>query len=569
MKIKKIKISGFRSINNPIEIDLPQICALIGANNTGKSNILTAIYKVLGRDWVTVNNFDEIDVYRKLYDKDIEIEIEFSEPLEYYQYVNVMPILIPKIKFKYTRYKIGENKGQRRLEKSCLDYNDRPIYMYKKKPQKNEEPQYQQLTTIPQVLQENIPLIYIGADRNLKNQLPNARYSLLATLMKDIDNDFSNPENKMSIVNSNSNIIEIARIKRFDSCITEAIKALQTKEFLGLERSIKNNALNLLGFDPEIDSNKLDIFFNPLTSLDFYKSLEIWVKENGFSINATELGGGFQNALVIAILKAFEERKKQGAIFLIEEPEMYLHPQMQRSLYRTIRKIGENNQVIYITHSSNFVTIPEFNEIFIVSKKNDSTTVTQSSLSPNPRLIEKFRKELDPERNEMFFARRLLIVEGDTEKLALPEYAKRSDLDFDKVGASIIEVGGKRNIRDFVDLALSFNITVGFVYDIDSSDFSKKDEDKEAEYNKILESYKDKGVKVWSFDTKYEEELKKYFGDDEYQKICQKYGNMSKPIKARLIANDDKISVPDFVLPIIKWLANVEESVNDYRDLPF
>lgn len=569
MKIKKIKIAGFRSINNPIEIDLPQICALIGANNTGKSNILTAIYKVLGRDWVTVNNFDENDVYRKLYDKNIEIEIEFSEPYKYYQYANVEPILIPKIKFKYTRYKIGKNKGQRRLEKSCLDYNDKPIYMYQKKPKKGEAHQYQLLATIPQALQENIPLIFIGADRNLKNQLPNARYSLLTTLMKDINNDFANPENKMTIKNSDSSIIEIARIERFNNCITEAIKALQTEEFLALEKSIKNNALNQLGFDPEIDSDKLDVFFSPLTSLDFYKSLEIWVKENDFSINATELGGGFQNALVIAILKAFEERKKQGAIFLIEEPEMYLHPQMQRSLYKTIRKIGENNQVMYITHSPNFVTIPEFNEIFIVSKENDSTTITQSSISPNPRLIEKFRKELDPERNEMFFARRLLIVEGDTEKLALPEYAKRSELDFDKVGASIIEVSGKRNIIDFVELALSFNIPVGFVYDIDSSDFNKKEKDKEAEYNKIFESYKNKGVQVWSFDTKYEVELRKFFGDDGYQQICQKYEKVSKPIKARLIANDSGIPIPDFVFPIIKWLANVEESVNESSDLPF
>ena len=48
MKINKIKISGFRSINEAIEIQFTQIAALIGANNTGKSNILSAIYKVLG-----------------------------------------------------------------------------------------------------------------------------------------------------------------------------------------------------------------------------------------------------------------------------------------------------------------------------------------------------------------------------------------------------------------------------------------------------------------------------------------------------------------------------------------
>jgi predicted ATP-dependent endonuclease of OLD family len=36
-------------------------------------------------------------------------------------------------------------------------------------------------------------------------------------------------------------------------------------------------------------------------------------------------GEGIQNAIVLAILKAFEERRKQGAL-LMEEPEMFLHP---------------------------------------------------------------------------------------------------------------------------------------------------------------------------------------------------------------------------------------------------
>ena len=558
MKINKIKISGFRSINEAIEIQFTQIAALIGANNTGKSNILSAIYKVLGRDWVTVNNFDESDVYRQEFNKDIEIEVEFSEPLLYNQYVGIDPIEIPKLRFKYTRYKRGDRTGQRRLEKSCLTASDRPVQILVKKPKAGEQRQYQPLTTIPQDIQESINLIYIGIDRSLKYQLPNSRNSLLGSLMNDIDKDFRNPENKIIIKDESGNNQEITRKKRFNQCIEEAISTLRTEEFNELEKSIKENALHQLGFDSEIDSDKLDIFFHPMTSLDFYKSLEIWVKEHDYNMNASNLGGGFQNAIVIAILKAFEERRKKGAIFLIEEPEMYLHPQMQRSLYKTLRQIGESNQVIYITHSSNFVTIPEFNEIVIVKKPN-STKITQSTLEATHRLKEKFRKELDAERNELFFATRILFVEGDTEKLALPEYAIRENMDFDKVGASIIEVGGKRSLVDFIDIALSFDITVGFVYDIDSSDFDKDKKDEESEYNILLEGYADKGVKVWNFDRKFEDELKKFVGDVRYQQICQKYPNVSKPIRARLIASDNAVPVPHFVKPIIMWLANKKE----------
>ena len=126
MKIKSIKISGFRSIDDEIQLLPSNICAIIGPNNAGKSKILSAIYKVLGKDWVTVNVFDEDDVYKKEFDKDITIEIEFQTPLLYEQFVGVDPIAIPKLHFYYTRYRIGEYKGQRRLEKSCLTHV-RPI----------------------------------------------------------------------------------------------------------------------------------------------------------------------------------------------------------------------------------------------------------------------------------------------------------------------------------------------------------------------------------------------------------------------------------------------------------
>lgn len=557
MKIKTINITGFRSIKNTIEIDFPQICALIGANNTGKSNILTAIYKVLGRDWVTVNNFDNSDVYFEEFDKDIIIDIEFEEPYNYFAYVNADPTPIPRIKFTYTRYKIGENKGQRRLEKECLNDKGEQVFILAEKPKRGQANKYKPLTTIPQDMQENIPVIFIGTDRNLKNQLPNARNSLLGSLMNDINKDFLKHDNTIEVQNFDGSSTTTPRSERFIYCINEAINSLKTDAFLALEKAIKVNALHQLGFDTITDSNKLDIYFNPLTSLEFYKSLEIWVNEYGFNVNATELGAGFQNAIVISILKAFEERRKQGAIFLIEEPEMFLHPQMQRSLYKTLKKIGETNQVIYVTHSPNFVTIPEFDEIRIVRKNTDGTFITQSSIEPTLRLKEKFRKELDPERNELFFAQRILFVEGDTEKLAFPEYAKRLDIDFDNIGTAIIEVGGKRNLIDFIELAISFGIHTGVIYDTDSSDFSNNRED-EVSFNEALEAYTGKMVKVWHFEKNYEEQLKLAWGEANYSSYCSKYEKTSKAIRARLFAADIAISVPDFVVPIIHWAGNKE-----------
>lgn len=395
MIIRKVYIQGFRSIKEPIELNLEQINALIGPNNCGKSNILSAIYRVLGRDWVTKNSFFENDVHNENYDTDIIIDFEFDEPFQYEQYVGI-PIEIPKVRFLYTRYQRGENAGERRLEKQCLQLNGKLVYGFKSRPKKGEQPQMVPLTTIPQELQESFPVIFIGTDRNLKSQLPGSRNSILGTLMKDINYDFENPDNLIEVGKPRSGEM-MPRIERFKQAIDEAIRTLRTDEFIALEKAIKDNALKQLGFNPETEADKLDLYFNPLSSLEFYRSLEIFVKEHDYNINATELGAGFQNAIVLAILKAFEDRKKQGALFLIEEPEMYLHPQMQRSLYKTIRQIGETNQVIYVTHSPHFITIPEFNEIVLVSKDNNGTHIKKSPLNADEQLKNKLRKELDPE----------------------------------------------------------------------------------------------------------------------------------------------------------------------------
>src|SRR6185312_5808793 len=149
------------------------------------------------------------------------------------------------------------------------------------------------------------------------------------------------------------------------------------------EASIKQNALEQLGLDAEADA--IDLYFTPMTSMDFYKNLDLVIKDHGFSLSATEVGEGFQNAIVLAILRAFEETKRQGAILLIEEPEMFLHPQMQRSLYKTLRKIGETNQVIYTTHSPHFVSVPHYSDVLLVRRDNGCTEVVQSSLAPDEK----------------------------------------------------------------------------------------------------------------------------------------------------------------------------------------
>jgi ABC-type cobalamin/Fe3+-siderophores transport system ATPase subunit len=556
MRISRLRIRNFRSIQ---ELDIPvqQICALVGPNNAGKSNVLEAIRRVLEGSWLRASDFGTDDIFLHDDQRDIEIVCAFDPPLEYVRFKNADPVAIHSVSFKYTKYKVGPNKGGPRLEQQCMDAKGETLSVLARAPKKGEQHRYEPLVGVPSEVRERIPLIYIGTNRMLRDQLPSARYSLLRRLFESVNANFHDPTQTVKVQLVDGTEREVPRLERFRTLMDRAMELLRTDEFKAVERSIKRNALRNLGFDPDVDADKLDLYFTPMDTLEFYKSLDLIVKEGEFAISAKEMGGGMQNAIVLAILQAFEETQRKGAILLIEEPEMFLHPQTQRSLYKTMREIGRTNQIIYATHSPHFVSIPEYSEVLLVRRGEAGTTVQLSALPTNDRRREKFVKELDPERNELFFARRLLIVEGDTEKLAFPMYAARMGIDLDREGATIVEVGGKKNLMEFARIALSFGIPTGIVYDEDSSDFDAKQKEEEETYNASLDALakSDGSVRVWHFSPRYERHLRDALGESNYQALCQKFPSVGKPTQARLIALEGETPIPKPVDEVLTWLA--------------
>jgi hypothetical protein len=110
---------------------------------------------------------------------------------------------------------------------------------------------------------------------------------------------------------------------------------------------------------------------------------------------------------------------------------------------------------------------------------------------------------------------------------------------------------------EFARVAESFGIPVGIIYDKDSSDFGKDKKDQEEAYNSRLDSLaKDDGsVRVWRFDAKYEDHLRRAMGEKQYQEACERHPGLTKAVRARLVAIESEL-VPEPLEEVLSWLGN-------------
>jgi predicted ATP-dependent endonuclease of OLD family len=176
--------------------------------------------------------------------------------------------------------------------------------------------------------------------------------------------------------------------------------------------------------------------------------------------SATDLSGAVERLV---------EARVRGLVVLIEEPELYLSPQAQRHVYRLLRSLAERgNQVLYSTHASTFLSVAHLDELALV-RQGDA--VGMALLQPEPLPSdESFRAlaEFDAERAEMFLSRAVLLVEGLTEKLALPFVFEALGYEPDSEGILVLETGGKANMPLFARICNECGIPYVVLHDRDA-----------------------------------------------------------------------------------------------------
>lgn len=468
MKIARLEITNFRSIEH-IDLFPPSLCVLIGENNAGKSNILRALSLVLGDAWPSERHFSDDDFYNHTADP-ISIKVYFDSTfVEFRNGVN-LEVAGFELSCKAYKRRVGTKPaGTLKVDYVCVDKTGKTL-TYPSSPlrrgERNEGPWLDFRVTSE--LRERVPLIYIDVLRQYEDHDATARWSTLRRMLAEVNKEFAADKKKINVVQPDGTTQALTRREAFEQTVRQAYQYLRTESFNQIETKLAAHALEHMG----LTEGSVSLSFQSHDPTNAYKSLELFVTQMGMSVPATDVGAGLQSAIVIAIFRTYEELKKEGAIFALEEPEVFLHPQKARFFRSILTALSaQGNQVIISTHSPIFVDISKPENVCLVRRTEaDGTQIVQpkrTDLAANERAQLRLLTEFDTQRNELFFARRVLLVEGATEKLAFPLIAAAMKKDINRLGISVIECGGKANLPLFVRVAKAMSLTHVVVADDD------------------------------------------------------------------------------------------------------
>jgi putative ATP-dependent endonuclease of OLD family len=433
MKLKSLQVRNFKSLKQ-LDLSFPEsgILVLVGANNAGKSNVVRSIDAICGDTWFSRDKLNDFDFYQKDRQSELSIKVSFDNGRS----------AIFSSNEQWPRY---------------LERNGSKIWESK--------------------IKDDFPCVYLGADRTFDKHLSFYDWTLIGRIRRAF-HARSGPI-KGDLETKFSEIVDlfdrVSGFSDFKDDFTDFFSELQADT--GAE---------------------LKINFQPYTPSNYFKTLQIVATDpgSGSPIDLDELGEGSRNLALLALMRSFAKNLRANGedasgILALEEPEIYMHPQAQRHLYSVLKDLAASGmQVIVTTHSTHFIDTEAFDSIGrvvqIPDDDDDSIRQTKVICVSKAKLVSAcvrtgvpagkcdinniapfYKTTSNANLNEGFFARALILVEGETEELALPVWLEHLGFNCNLRGVSIVRVNGKNQIPKYWRLFSSFDIPLVIVVDDD------------------------------------------------------------------------------------------------------
>ena len=494
MKLKKIKVRNFRLLKET-ELDLrDDLSLLIGKNNTGKTSMLV-LFEKFYNDWdFTFNDFhlsmrenilnidetiDPID-----YTIQMHLEIEYNEEdnlqflseflLDLESENSTIKILFEcQIKVKKLLKEITGNKS-RFIRKNLQKFTQNKIFAYiNENDTKKENRKKIVLKDIKQI-KDFLNYQIIHAKRDVASS--EGEKQVLSKITTQYYNKIKNKNDDYSKITELLLEFDEKLEGNYDEVFKTFLKT--SKNFLELE-------------DLKVISN--------LQSNEIIKGTSQVVYGNvNNSLPETYNGLGYMNILYLLLQieirkEIFKADLKGINLLFIEEPEAHTHPQMQYVFAEKIKNILKdipNLQTLITTHSSHIVSqrnnfedirycvLRKDGDFKKVEIKNFYSEMEKKYKEKNQESEFKFLNQyLSINAAELFFASKIIFIEGVSEKLLMPLFIKKYDEEYstNKISSqhiSILEVGA--NAKAFRHFLEFLEIKTLIITDIDTT---QKNED--------------------------------------------------------------------------------------------
>ncbi|BBA52350.1 ATP-dependent endonuclease [Fusobacterium varium] len=265
------------------------------------------------------------------------------------------------------------------------------------------------------------------------------------------------------------------------------------------------------------------------------------------TLTAEYVSKGLYRSLLFELFRALATESKKietsiigNTMIFFEEPELYLHPQAEKELYDCFIALSKLGLQLYIsTHSSNFISLKHYKSICIIRNADNGSRAFQfkgNLFSGDEVKYFNMNYWINPDRSELFFAKKVILVEGQTDKIVLGYLSKK--LGIYKYDYSILECGSKSIIPQFIKLLNAFKLPYVAIYDKDNH-FWRTEleiENSNLKNHSIQKSINYDFGDFIEFDNDIEEEL--------YSEKRERKNYKNKPFNALKTVSEENYAVP-------------------------